>query len=83
MPPRNVNPGRALPASDQPTTEVAECGCEWRIDHSDLSACCVQPCGEHPKYRGRMGLLPKPLPDDFTFAGWIATNVTPGASRRR
>lgn len=55
--------------------EILACGCEWRVDLSTLTASCATTCAEHPKDRGRPGLLPKPLPADFTFDGWIAANV--------
>ncbi len=57
------------------TTEVLECGCVWNIERPDLSIRCVSPCEAHPKDRGRIGLLPKPLPADFTFVDWISRNV--------
>lgn len=65
-----------------PTIETLECGCEWRIEHRDLSTCCTRPCSEHHKYRGRVGLLPSPLPQDFRFVSWIAANVEMRPSRR-
>ncbi|MQC16764.1 MAG: hypothetical protein DWG82_00855 [Chloroflexi bacterium] len=57
------------------TTEVLECGCTWEVTTPALSTRCVAPCELHPKDRGRLGLLPKPLPADFTFLDWIAANV--------
>lgn len=57
------------------TTELLSCGCEWQIDYLALSTRCTVACAKHPKDRGRPGLLPKPLPADFTFPGWIAQNV--------
>lgn len=76
----NGDPARLAPATS-PTTETLDCGCEWRIEHRDLSTCCVRPCSEHHKYRGRVGLLPSPLPQDFRFVSWIAANVRMRSSR--
>ena len=56
-------------------TETLPCGCEWQIDLLALSTRCTSACAGHAKDRGRPGLLPKPLPADFTFAGWIEQNV--------
>lgn len=56
-------------------TETLGCGCEWQIDFPELIARCATTCAEHPRDRGRPGLLPKPLPLDFTFSAWIAVNV--------
>lgn len=57
------------------TTEVLDCGCVWEIDTPALATRCVSQCGDHEKDRGRLGLLPKPLPEDFTFTAWISKNV--------
>lgn len=57
------------------TTEVLDCGCTWEIDVPELATRCVGQCADHDKDRGRLGLLPKPLPEGFTFRGWIASNV--------
>ncbi len=57
------------------TTERLECGCQWEIDSPELRTRCTATCAAHPKDRGRLGLLPKPLPAGFTFTGWIAQNV--------
>ncbi len=56
-------------------TEILECGCEWEIDLPALTTRCRTTCAAHPKDRGRPGLLPKPLPADFTLAAWVAKNV--------
>lgn len=56
-------------------TETLDCGCQWLIDFPALTTRCEVTCADHRRDRGRPALLPKPLPDDFTFAGWIATNV--------
>ena len=55
--------------------EKLVCGCEWQVDYHDLVTRCLAVCAGHPKDRGRPGLLPKPLPADFTFVGWIDANV--------
>ena len=57
------------------TTEALECGCVWEIATPALSTRCISQCASHPKDRGRLGLLPKPLPADFLFTDWIAKNV--------
>lgn len=57
------------------TTEILDCGCVWEVDVPELATRCVSQCDAHPKDRGRIGLLPKPLPADFTFLGWIQRNV--------
>ena len=64
--------------------ETLGCGCEWQIDIPELVARCTSPCLEHAKDRGRQGLLPKPLPSDFTFVEWISQNVRrqPGIGAR-
>ena len=57
------------------TSEALDCGCVWEIDTPELATRCVRQCELHEKDRGRLGLLPKPLPEDFTFRDWIAKNV--------
>lgn len=42
--------------------EVLDCGCVWEVDMPELATRCVTQCEDHPKDRGRLGLLPKPLP---------------------
>jgi hypothetical protein len=55
--------------------EVLSCGCEWELDFSILTTRCTVACVAHPKDRGRPGLLPKPLPAEFSIADWVAQNV--------
>lgn len=55
--------------------ETLGCGCEWQMDSPELVARCAVPCPAHLRDRGRQGLLPKPLPADFTFVDWISRNV--------
>ncbi len=55
--------------------ETLGCGCEWQIDIPELVARCALPCVDHPRDRGRQGLLPKPLPSGFMFVEWISRNV--------
>lgn len=55
--------------------EALSCGCQWEVDLSILSTRCAVACAAHAKDRGRPGLLPKPLPADFSIADWVAQNV--------
>ncbi len=55
--------------------EVLDCGCVWEVDMPELATRCVTQCQDHPKDRGRLGLLPKPLPAGFAFTDWIFRNV--------
>jgi hypothetical protein len=57
------------------STEVLDCGCIWEIDTPELATRCLSQCETHLKDRGRIGLLPKPLPRGFTFVDWISKNV--------
>lgn len=55
--------------------EALSCGCEWELDFSILTTRCTIACAAHAKDRGRPGLLPKPLPAEFSIADWVAQNV--------
>jgi len=56
-------------------TEALPCGCEWEIEFANLITRCTIACEAHAKDRGRPGLLPKPLPEGFLIADWVAQNV--------